>query len=263
MLISILFQNLSFSNFKNNIKNKFNKKNIFITLFLIFMFIILYFIRHNLLEPFTQNNPTTQNNPKPQITQITQGQEWSQDLTARFLKYQDTMSKNDYKYNLEMLKQQVTPGEVEEYLKTGYWNWDEDLKNMYLDKVSSSTLVNIMPEYSLDYAMKKYTPSAANQLLAWNYKEGKFLLYGGKSVNKNNVKCSGDPEPILQEIINGEAINIKNEDIPNIMSGFSFVNNSCNPCVALKNPMDKTCAFKLNVEGNNDISPIWAKIWNI
>ena len=240
----------------HNLKNNFSKKNIFITIFLIFIFIILYFIRHNILEPFTQN-------PETQKTQNSQNSEWSQDLTNRFLKYQNTMSKNDYTYNLEILKQQVTPNEVEEYLKTGYWNWDDDLKNMYIEKVNSSTLVKIMPEYSLDYAMRMYTPSAIKQILAWNYKEGKFLLYGGKSINQNDIKCSSDPEPILQEIINGEPTDIKNENIPNIMPGFSFINNPCNPCVALKNPMDTTCAFKLNVKGNDDISPIWAKIWNI
>lgn len=238
----------------HNLKNNFSKKNIFITFFLIFIFIILYFIRHNLLEPFTE---------KTQKTQKTQNTEWSKDLIDRFLKYQNTMSKNDYTYNLEILKQQVTPNEVEQYLKTGYWNWDNQLKNMYLEKVTSSPLVKIMPEYSLDYAMRMYTPSAIKQILAWNYKEGKFLLYGGKTINKNDFKCSSDPEPILQEIINGQPTNITNENIPNIIPGFSFINNPCNPCAALKNPMDTTCAFKLNVEGNNDISPIWAKIWNI
>lgn len=189
---------------------------------------------------------------------------WSQDLKSRFLKYQNTMNRNDFKYNLEMLEQQVSPSEVEEYIKTGYWNWDDDLKKLYIEKVSSSNLVKIMPIQSLNYAMRMYTPDAAKQLLAWNYKEGEFLLYGGKTIDGNNIQCSSDPEPILKETINGELTDVKNENIPNIMPGFSFINKPCNPCVALKYPMDTSCPFKLNMKKTgNETSLIWKKIWGL
>ena len=183
--------------------------------------------------------------------------EWSEDLKQRFLKYQNTMSINNYTYNLEILQQQVSPQEVEEYLKSGYWNWDETLKKLYLDKLQSSTLVNFLPEQGLIYAMKMYTPEAAKQLLSWNYKEGEFLLYGAKDINKNIIKCSSDDKSFLIDISNNK---IDDENIPNVIPGFSFIDKPCNPCVGLNN--DK-CAFKLNVKGDDSTSEIWKMIWNL
>jgi hypothetical protein len=156
-----------------------------------------------------------------------------------------------------MLQKQVTSQEVEDYLKTGYWNWDDTLKKLYLDKVKSSTLVNIVPEQSLDYAMRMYSPDAVKQLLAWNYKEGEFLLYGANDVNKNIIKCSSDENSFL---IDNSGKKINNEDIPKLIPGFSFINESCNPCVAFDNSV---CKFKLNVNGDNTVSEIWKKIWNL
>jgi hypothetical protein len=211
------------------------------------MFIYYYFgfdkIKNYAVELFTNQN----NNINP----------WSEDLKQRFISYQYTMSRNDCTYDLEMLQQQTTSQEVEDYLKTGYWNWDETLKKLYLDKVESSTLVNIVPEQSLDYAMKIYSPNAVKQLLAWNYKEGEFLLYGAKDINKNIIKCSSDENSFLIDI-SGNKIN--DEDVPKLIPGFSFINESCNPCVAFN---DSECQFKLNVNGDNSVSEIWKKIWNL
>lgn len=235
-----------------NIKlNGNNKKIILIIILLILSFIYYYFGFHKItnyvVELFTNQN-------------INQIHPWSEDLRQRFLKYQNTMSRNDYIYNLEMLQQQVTPEEVEEYLKTGYWNWDETLKNLYLDKVQSSSLINVLPEISLDYAMKMYSPNAVKQLLAWNYKEGEFLLYGAKDINKNVVKCSNDDDPFLTSDGKNK---INNEDIPNVIPGFSFINEPCNPCVAINDLSNTKCAFKLNIEGDNTTSEIWKRIWKL
>ena len=233
-----------------NVKIIQNNKRLFlIFILLILSFIYYYFGFHEiknyvveLFENYNQNNS------------------WSKDLKQRFLEYQDTMSRNDYTYNLEILQQQVTSQEVEEYLKTGYWNWDETLKKLYLDKVQSSTLVNILPEISLDYAMRMYTPEAAKKLLAWNYKEGEFLLYGAKDINGNIVKCSTNSEPTLIDDKNNK---INDKDIPNFIPGFSFINEPCNPCVAIDNLSNSKCTFKLNVEGDDTTSEIWKRIWKL
>lgn len=228
-----------------NIKFNKNYQRLFLFFILIICIFIYYYfgfdkIKPYIVELFTNNN-----------------EQWSEDLRRRFLEYQYTMSRNDYTYNLGILQQQVTPQEVEEYLKTGYWNWDDTLKKLYLDKVKSSTLVDIVPEQSLYYAMRKYTPESAKQLLSWNYKEGEFLLYGAKDANKNIIKCSSDDNSYLIDNSNNR---IDNEDIPNKIPGFSFINEPCNPCVGLK--YDK-CAFKLNVEGDDNTSEIWKRIWNL
>jgi hypothetical protein len=236
-----------------NVKLNGNNKRLFLIFILITITFIYYYfgfheIKNYVVELFTNQNQNNKIHP------------WSEDLRQRFLKYQNTMSRNDYTYNLEMLQQQVTPEEVEEYLKTGYWNWDETLKKLYLDKVQSSTLINLVPEVSLDYAMKMYSPNAVKQLLAWNYKEGEFLLYGAKDVNKNIIKCSSDDESFLT--IDGKN-KINDEDIPNVIPGFSFINESCNPCKNLNINNDDKCSFKLNIEGDDTTSEIWKRIWNL
>lgn len=228
-----------------NIKLNGHSKKLFLFSVLIVCIFIYYYFKFNEIKPKIVELFTAQN------------KQWSEDLKQRFLKYQNTMSHNNYTYNLEILQQQVTPQEVEEYLKTGYWNWDDTLKKLYLNKVQSSTLINLLPEQGLNYAMKMYTPEAVKQLLSWNYKEGEFLLYGAKDVNKNIIKCSSDENSFLIDVSNNK---INNEDIPTLIPGFSFINESCNPCVGLKN--DK-CAFKLNINGDNNTSEIWKRIWNL
>jgi hypothetical protein len=232
--------------------NKNNTK-IFLILILIFISFIYYYFGFHQIENYVVEVFTNFKN-------VSNDNKWSEDLKKRFLTYQNTMSKNNYRYDLQVLQQQVSPKEVEEYLKTGYWNWDETLKEIYLDKVNSSTLVNTNPEVSLNYAMKMYTPKAIEQLLAWNYKEGEFLLYGAEDINGNIVKCSTDDEPFLTSDGKNK---INNEDIPNVVRGFSFINESCNPCIAINDTNSSSCKFKLNVKGDDNSSEIWKKIWNL
>jgi hypothetical protein len=244
--------NLKLKNIKfNNIKLNGNNKRLFLIFILLIIIFIYYYFEFDKIKTYVLELFTGKNNIHP----------WSEDLRKRFLEYQNTMSRNDYNYNLEILQQQVTPEEVEEYLKTGYWNWDETLKKLYLDKVQSSTLVNLVPEESLNYAMKMYTPEAVKQLLAWNYKEGEFLLYGAKDRNKNIIKCSSDIESSL--ITNNGKKIINNEDIPNIIPGFSFIDEPCNPCKNLNLSTNNKCAFKLNIKGDDTTSEIWKRIWKL
>ena len=56
---------------------------------------------------------------------------------------------------------------------------------------------------------------------------------------------------------------VKNEDIPKIMTGFSFINEACNPCEALYDKPNYNCAFKLNVNGKDDLDPILKNMWKL
>lgn len=209
---------------------------------------------------------------------------WSKDLINRFVNYQKTVNENKNDYNLHILQQQVTPQEAEEYLKNGHWDWPDDLKKDYIRKVWSNTMIKIYPPYALSYAMKVYNPNAARQLLAWNTKEGQFLLYGAdlgvtdgmpKDVH-NTLKCSTDDDGnsmmekkiytgmnLWNGYMNTKMTKVEPADIPNIMPGFSFVNEPCDPCVALNYPGDYSCPFRLNVKGNNTISNVWKNLWGI
>ena len=174
--------------------------------------------------------------------------QWSPDLIKRFNIYQQSVNQNINQYNLTQLQRQASPEEVEELLRTGFWPWPDDLKQLYIEKVSDNPIIKIEAQYALNYAMKLYNKNAATELLAWNTKEGHFLLYG---VN-NNIKCS--PDSVIQK----GSTEIKTEDIPKEIPGFSFVKGSCNPCIALD--ADFSCPFRL---GDDSISEPWQKLWNL
>ena len=207
---------------------------------------------------------------------------WPSDLIKRFNIYQTTISKNITHFDLEILQKQATPLEAEQLLKTGYWPWPEELQNEYLNKVLYNKIIKIEPKYALDYAMKTYNRNAARELLAWNSKEGQFLLYGGISEiseiseKKNTIKCSTDSNgnSIMEKTVfngmnlwngymNTNTSVVKPEDIPKEMPGFTFVKNPCDPCVALNSPGDFSCPFKLNIKGNDSISNPWKSLWGL
>ena len=207
---------------------------------------------------------------------IKEGFTWSRDLVTRFNKYQETVNLNDNQFNLKVLQDQASPEETEQLLKTGYWPWSQDTQEQYYEAVWQNPIIKFFPGAALDYAMKLYNETAAKRLMSWNTKEGKFLLYGGKNGDNTVIKCSEDPDknPVLQKTTfegynlwngykNTTTTNIKNEDVPKEMPGFSFVKNSCNPCSALNDPADYSCPFKLNVKGDNETSAVWKNLWNI
>ncbi len=207
---------------------------------------------------------------------IKEGFTWSRDLITRFNTYQETVNLNDNQYNLKVLQDQASPEETEQLLKTGYWPWSQDTQDQYYEAVWQNPIIKFFPGAALDYAMKLYNETAVKRLMSWNTKEGQFLLYGGKSGDNAVIKCSEDTDknPVLQKTTfdgynlwngykNTSTTNIKNEDIPKEMPGFSFVKNSCNPCSALNDPADYSCPFKLNVKGDNETSAVWKNLWNI
>lgn len=234
---------------------------------LLFLIIILF-------NSFTKKSEGFQNNTN----------KWSADLIKRYNIYQSTMNDNNVQFNLELLQQQASPEEAEILLKTGFWPWTDDLKAEYIEKVWSNPIIKIQPEYALNYAMTIYNQTAVRELLAWNTKEGHFLLYGGdlgvtdgmpKDVN-NTIKCSTDTngDSIMQKQVftkmnlwNGymdsKTTTLNPEDIPKEMPGFSFVKGACNPCVALNSPGDFSCPFKLNVKGDDSISGPWKSLWGL
>lgn len=206
--------------------------------------------------------------------------EWSPNLIKRFNIYQMTVNKNVNQFDMSLLQKQASPEEAEEYLKTGLWTWPNYLKDLYVDAIWSSPIVKIDPQIALNYAMSIYNKNAATELLAWNTKEGEFLLYGGKLGNKSTIKCSADEPSIMKKktfmgfnlwngYTNYKTETVRPEDIEKEMPGFSFIRGPCNPC-AIFDSLDKTttdsnvsCPFKLNVKGDNSVSEIWKKRWGL
>jgi hypothetical protein len=209
---------------------------------------------------------------------------WSPDLIRRFNLYQQTVFENKIQFDMDLLQKQATPAEAEQYLATGFWYWPNDLKQEYINKVWLNTMLKFSPEAALNYAMKVYNQNAARELLAWNSKEGHFLLYGAdlgvtdglpKDLH-NTLKCTTDKHgnSVMEKKIfigpdywngyfNINKTIVKPEDIPKEMKGFSFVKSACDPCVALNFPPDYSCPFTLNVKGNQQISSQWKYLWGI
>lgn len=241
-----------------------NFMNSIFKLLLIFLLVILIVLTNSYtnIDGF-QNNITNK---------------WSSDLIKRFNIYQTTMNDNANQFNLDLLQQQVTPEEAEEYLKTGYWKWSDELKNLYIEKVWASPIIKIDPQYALDYAMRLYNERAVTELLAWNTKEGHFLLYGadlGVSTGMpkdlhNTLKCNADGKMekkiytgmnTWNGYMNSNTTIIKPEDIPKEMPGFSFVKTPCNPCAVFNEKRDFSCPFRINIEGDDTISEPWKRLF--
>jgi hypothetical protein len=209
---------------------------------------------------------------------------WSPDLLKRFNLYQQTVFLYSTQFDLDILQKQAKPDEAEHLLATGFWPWPDDLKQEYIDKVWSNPIIKFSPQASLNYAMRRYNQNAARELLAWNSKEGHFLLYGadlgvteGLPNNLHNtLKCTTDSHgnSVMEKKVflgpdywngyfNINKTIIKPEDIPKEMKGFSFVKSACDPCVALNYPPDYSCPFKLNVKVDDQISRQWKQLWGL
>jgi len=226
------------------------------------------------------------------------GTRWSKDLIRRFNIYQSTVNNNANQFNLDVLQNQATPDEAEILMATGYWPWPDDLKYEYLSKVASSPIVNIQPQYALNYAMKLYNQRAVQELMAWNTKEGEFLLYGaniGYTDNEDNVlplfndannsiQCSTNKtgrSVLTKKVFNGinnmgnqnidqsmsrwmtKETPVHPSDLPSEVTGFKFIKEPCDPCVALNSTPDYSCPFSINVDGDTSVSKPWQKLWNL
>lgn len=206
---------------------------------------------------------------------------WPKALLQRFKIYQKTMSKNVKQYNMYVLQQQATADEAETLIKTGYWPWPDDLKDEYIKAVWQNPIIKVNPGSALQNAQEIYCKNAAMRLLGWNTKEGQFLLAGVDAGRtdampvKNTIKCSTDlKNSVLQKTVyksynlfngykNSETTTIKNEDIPSEVTGFSFVNEACNPCNAINQTPEYNCPFKLATKDGSDISPVWKSLWGL
>lgn len=206
---------------------------------------------------------------------------WSPDLIKRFNEFQTTVNENNYQYDMETIQQQAPPEEAEELLKTGYWPWSDELKGLYIEKMWSNTMIKADPNVALRIAMKTYNQRAMTELIAWNSKEGEFLLNGViikknpniNGTNNDTIKCSYNDVPVLEKktfkginLWNGykniETTILSPEDIPKEVPGFRFASKKCNPCVAING--DFSCPFSIatTTDKNDEISSPWRMLWS-
>lgn len=232
---------------------------------LLFLFLIIYLSSNITLskEGFELKNP------------------WPQKTIDEFLEFQKDRNPN-FQYDMSIVQQQASLDEVNELFKTGKWPWSDKVKDIYLKAIASKSIINIAPDASMENAQMIYNEMAIKQILSWNSKEGTFLLNGviigntsGLPKNYNNtIQCGLDKDrnPIMQKkVYNGyngiygnmdETITtLKNSDLPKEITGFAFLKEECNPCVALNSPPDYSCPFSINTGNGPQVSDIWKMLW--
>lgn len=246
---------------------KMNKLLRFI--FVLFIIYLLYLLARSI------SNPTFFNSSKENYRNMLKSNThpWSPDLIRRFQEYQTTTFDNSYQFDMDQLQKQASPEEAEYLMKHDKWPWSPDTQHYYLNAINHSTLLQILPKEALEDVQQIYNEAAMRQLLAWNDKEGEFLLSGVKLMDnqrlenerpENNfaraletdmsIRCDGSKGMVWSR--NNKKI--ENADLPDIIPGFQFGEKGvCNPCGPLKDVPDYSCPFTLNIDGNASVSPIW------
>ena len=206
---------------------------------------------------------------------------WPQQTITNFINFQKVHNPNLI-FDINILQQQATPDEVQYLFDNDVWPWSDDVKQMYQNAVAENWNINVNLGTALNSAQSIYNQSAAMELIAWNTKEGAFLIDGaviGQSKNmpknvNNVVRCANNSSGNngLEQVIytgynslNGslqsQVTPVANENIPSVVNGFQFLNGPCNPCSALDNPPNYSCPFSINTGNGATVSPIWQKLW--
>lgn len=264
-----------------------SSQNITYGIGLLILFIILYQFSHVTIKKESFSKMYTDQPHAELINNPEFIKNWSDETINDFILFQNTINPQIY-FDINILQRQASEEEVHHLLKNGKWPWNESVQQLYMDAVSKNPYIRNMPEDSLNNTMTIYNQNAILQVLNTQTNEGRFLLsgisydsnpsehtentYGYNSglVSKNDtiIKCgysNGKYELIKKEYIgdsHGITANhqfkktkLDYNTLEETVPGFKFINNPCNPCVALNNPTDYSCPFKLSVNPinkNND-----------
>lgn len=242
------------------------------------IFVILYQAYHLTTGPSSWSSSyKTESSIKEGFTQ------WSSQLQSDFLNFQKIYNPH-YRFDMNILQSQASPQEVEYLLKYKKWPWSTEIQDLYKEATITSSTISVDPDVALQNAQSIYNEQAIKELLSWNSKEGAFLLTGvtighskGIPANYNNtVRCgmNNKGEIGMDKIINigysgidasmlTKITRIANDQIPKWVPGFSFLKNTCNPCVALDDPPSYSCPFAINIGNGNAVSPIWRNLWGL
>jgi hypothetical protein len=197
---------------------------------------------------------------------------------------------------------QARQEEVDYFNDNGEWPWSEETTNLYEEAIDKNPLIRNYSGDAINKTKTIYNESAILRILSTQTKEGQFLLNGVQvqdpSGNPNEdlpsgfgdygynsglitnlsddvIKCnSSGNNSVLERITYTGKGGILNEqtkkttpvdynNLENIIPGFKFVNEPCNPCSALNENPNYTCQYELNVKNNPPgISGIWKYLWS-
>ena len=234
-----------------------------------------------------------------------EGFTWTSQSENDFLSIQNTTNPN-INFDTSIIQQQASQEEVDYFNQKGEWSWSKEVEDLYKKYSNNNVFVRSYPEDSLNEAKKIYNQQAILQILSQQSKEGIFLTRGVQVIDENEevkeensgmgafgytsglitkstlpnnkiIKCNPatlTPEEITylgnDGILNHHTYmktsSIQPSELEKKIPGFSFINETCNPCNALKTQPDYSCPFVLDVKNSkpeNEVSSVWKYLWNL
>jgi len=226
-----------------------------------------------------------------------------EDMNQDFLNIQNTINRNKI-FDMNKINSQASQEELNYFNKNGKWPWSQDVINLFEEAINRNPYIRTLPKIATEHARTIYNQAAILQVLSYQTKEGQFLLNGvlikDPSGNKMEelpsgfgnfpyesglldnrvddiIKCNmkDSSNPTLERIrytgkggIFGEQIQkttpVDYNDLENIIPGFTFLDKPCNPCGAVAENPDYSCAYKLRVKNKSPfISSVWQYLWGI
>ena len=226
-----------------------------------------------------------------------------EEMNEDFLRIQNTINKNKV-FDMNIINSQASREELYYFNKNGKWPWSQEVIKLYEEAINRNPYIRTLPEIATDYARTIYNQDAILRVLTYQTKEGQFLINGvlvkDPSGNKMEelpsgfgnfpyeagllgnrvddiIKCNmkEDNNPTLERIrytgkggIFGEQTEkvtpVDYNDLEKIIPGFTFLNKPCNPCGAMSETPDYSCAYRLRVKDKPPfISSVWQYLWGI
>lgn len=227
---------------------------------------------------------------------------FSSDAIADFLSIQNTINRNKV-FDMNIIRSQTTEEELDYFNQNGKWPWSQEVIHLYEEAINRNPYTRTIPELATDYARTIYNQNAILRILTYQSKEGQFLLNGVLVKNPTGnkmeelpsgfgnfpyetglldnrvddvIKCNmkDSSNPTLERItytgkgaIFGEQTQkvtpVDYNDLEKIIPGFAFLNKPCNPCGAIADNPDYSCAYQLKVMNKPTvISSVWQYLWN-
>ena len=227
------------------------------------------------------------------LSLVREGFEWPDDTRDDFIRLQSNLHQQ-MSFDTDVIKKQASSEEVDYFLQYAEWPWSKEVQGLYTAAVLTNPFVRADPEGSMSKARKIYNQSIALEMMSWQTKEGQFLLNGvvlndasgnpqgefpsgfgdygyssGLAEKMNDViRCgvdaSGNSSMVKVSGVDGKEESIDYDQLDSTIPGFSFIREKCNPCVALNDPPNYSCPFKLTIPGKrNGVSAVWQYLWGI
>jgi hypothetical protein len=221
---------------------------------------------------------------------------WDESVVKKFLNVQSRQNP-DVIFDMDMIQLQATQPEAEILINTGMWPWSKRTQDIYTDAISRLFLSKKGPLKSMNHDRTIYNENAILKMIALNDKEGQFLIQGTRvdnpdadasssqndgygtygihsgliTTDKDLIQCNKGRLERVHNLgndgITGAQVNqISNVDynqLPNLVDGFQFIKQPCNPCGALNLPADYSCPFTLDKNGQKSTSFAWEKLWGL